>query len=116
MEQLYYRKTVKKPPLPLWLMKLAKSNWVRIIVLAGIPLLAFVTFNNKGILQHIHLQQEKREMQEKIANAQKEQLRLQQVSKALDKDPKMIEKVAREQYGLVREGETVYKVKKDKQQ
>ena len=55
-------------------------------------------------------------MQEKIANAQKEQLRLQQVSKALDKDPKMIEKVAREQYGLVREGETVYKVKKDKQQ
>jgi cell division protein FtsB len=114
MEQLYYRKTVKKTQVPAWLNKLAKSNWVRILVLAGIPLLAFVTFNNKGILQHIHLQQEKREMIEKISNAQKEQIQLQQTSKALDKDPKMIEKVAREQYGLVREGETVYKAKKEK--
>ncbi|MFI5252239.1 MAG: septum formation initiator family protein [Bacteroidota bacterium] len=114
MEAQYYRKTIKKPPIPAWLRKLAKSNWARIIVLAGIPILSFVTFNPKGILQHIHLQKVKNEMIEKIALAQKEQLQLQQVSKAIDKDPKMIEKVARENYGMVREGETVYKVKKDK--
>ena len=114
MEAQYYRKTIKKPPLPAWLRKLAKSNWVRFLILAGIPILAFVTFNNKGILQHIHLRREKQEMLQKIADAKKEELQLEQQSKALDSDPKMLEKVAREKYGMVREGETVYKVKKDK--
>ena len=33
-------------------------------------------------------------------------------SKALDGDKKEIEKVARERYGMVREGEKVYKVNK----
>ncbi len=30
------------------------------------------------------------------------------------KDPKAIEKVARERYGMVKEGETVYRVKREK--
>jgi cell division protein FtsB len=38
---------------------------------------------------------------------------LQKELKALDNDPKAIEKVARERYQLVRANETVYKVKRD---
>jgi cell division protein FtsB len=47
-----------------------------------------------------------------IRSAEAENKRLQAESKALDGDKKVIEKVAREKYGMVREGETVYKVKK----
>ena len=53
-------------------------------------------------------------MQEKVKQASEEQRLLQEQSKALEKDPKAIEKVAREKYGMIREGETVYKVKKEK--
>jgi cell division protein FtsB len=114
MDAQYYRKTIKKNRLTGLFKKMAKSNWARIILLAGIPLLTFVMFNNKGILQHIHLAKEKQEMQQKISEAHQEQLQLQKQSRALDADPKAIEKVAREKYGMVRDGETVYKVKKDK--
>jgi len=39
---------------------------------------------------------------------------LQDQIKALEGDKKTIEKIARENYGMKREGETIYKVKKEK--
>lgn len=68
-------------------------------------------FSNRGFLKRLSLEAEKKAMEEKIREAQQEQLQLQVQSKALDNDPKAFEKVAREKYGLIREGETVYKVK-----
>jgi cell division protein FtsB len=53
---------------------------------------------------------QKQEMLEKINTAEEEQKKLKEQSKALDGDPKAIEKVAREKYGMVRENEKVYKV------
>ena len=49
-------------------------------------------------------------MLQKIQQAEQEQKQLQDQSKALDGDKKAVEKVAREKYGMVREGEKVYRV------
>ena len=52
-------------------------------------------------------------MIEKVEEAGKETARLQAQKKALEGDKKTIEKLAREKYGMSRQGEKVYRVKKD---
>ena len=92
---------------------LMKKNLLLSLLIA-VPIFSFATFSNKGIIQRLSLESQKKRMEEKIQEARQEQVRLQQQSKALDGDPKAIEKIAREKYGMIREGETVYKVKKEK--
>ena len=82
-----------------------------IILVGGFVLLLYVFFNSNGILARLRLEHQKVEIQQKIRAAEDEQQKLREQSKALDGDKKAIEKVAREKYGMVREGEKVYKVK-----
>ncbi|HTR82593.1 MAG TPA: septum formation initiator family protein [Bacteroidota bacterium] len=70
----------------------------------------YALFNNQGIIQRVKLEREKKEMLLKIQQAQEEQKQLQEQSKALDGDKKAVEKVAREKYGMIRQGEKVYRV------
>jgi len=60
------------------------------------------------------LEAEHREWMEKVKADSIETKRLQEQIKALEGDKKTIEKTAREKYGMAREGETLYQVKKDK--
>jgi cell division protein FtsB len=80
------------------------------LIFGGFILLLYVFFNSNGIVQRVRLEIQKKEMIEKIEKAEAEQIKLKEQSKALDGDPKAIEKVAREKYGMVRENEKVYKV------
>ena len=112
MDQQYYRKI--QPKVGGWLKKIFKQRSVLLTLLIAVPAVSFMTFSNKGILEHLSLASQKHEMQEKIIQEQEEQHKLQELSKALDTDPKAIEKIAREKYAMVRNGETVYKVKKEK--
>lgn len=106
----FYRK-IKKQVQPANLFETFKENKIRSLVIAGcIVLFLYVFFNSNGILQRIRLEMLKSETLEKIDNAEAEQKKLKNQSKALDGDPKAIEKVAREKYGMVRENEKVYKV------
>jgi cell division protein FtsB len=108
MEGVYYRKQPKKfDPA-----RLLKNKRLLLGSGAGLLLFGYVFFGSHGILQRIRLEREKAKMEEKIRLAEDETLRLQQESKALESDLKMIEKVAREKYGMAREGETVYRVRK----
>jgi len=87
------------------------SNKKLSAILAGaFVILLYVLFNNQGVLQRVRLEREKKEMLQKIGKAEQEQKQLQDQSKALDGDKKAVEKVAREKYGMVREGEKVYRV------
>ena len=114
MDDQYYRKARPKFDVVGWLKKQLKKRNVFISLLIIIPARSFVTFGSRGILARLSLESEKQEMQKKLDQALTEQKQLQQQSKALENDPKMIEKVAREKYGMIRQGETVYKVKKEK--
>ena len=90
--------------------KLWTNKRLSLLLVVALTLLLYVLFNNQGVIQRLRLEQEKKEMQIKIQRAEQEQKQLQEQSKALDGDKKAVEKVAREKYGMVREGEKVYRV------
>lgn len=114
MDSQFYRKVRKNLNVGVASKKLVSNKRLFASLLIAIPVCSFITFSNKGLLQRMTLETEKRSMQQKVQEAQREQQKLQQQSKALDADPRAIEKVAREKYGMIRGGETVYKVKKEK--
>lgn len=94
-----------------WWRKSKRGRRFSLILLVGIPIAGYVLLNPHGIIQRVRLELAKREMAEKLKEAELEQERLQDLSKRLENDKRTIEKVAREKYGMLREGETVYKVK-----
>jgi cell division protein FtsB len=101
-----------------FLKKIAKSaskhkKRTLIIVLAFL-LFLYLLFDNKGIIKRIQLEAQRREWIEKVKADSLETKRLREQIKALEGDKKTIEKTAREKYGMAREGETVYQVKKEK--
>ena len=112
MDNLFYRKSKKKFDVPAMLKKLAGNRRAMLGLVLGIPLVLFLLFGSHGIVQRIRLHGQKGELEAKIQQAGEETKRLQAESKALDGDKRAIEKVAREKYGMAREGETVYKVRK----
>ncbi len=119
MEDQYLRKKRRRHILREIARVLFKTKRRTLIVLLFSVILSYVTFNSHGIIQRIRLEMQKKTLEQKIQGAEAENKRLQEESKALEGDStsgiagkQMIEKVAREKYGMVREGETVYKVKK----
>jgi cell division protein FtsB len=105
--------------------KLQPQNWFRqktrslfknrrrtAIFVLGFLLLLYVLFNNKGVVTRIQLERQRDAAVQRLKEAEAESLRLQQQLKALEGDMKTIEKIARERYGMAREGETVYRIKK----
>jgi cell division protein FtsB len=106
----FYRK-IKKQISPNNIFEKAKENPRFAFFLVVVCIIAvYAFFNSNGIYQRIKLENQKKEVLEKIQIAEEERKKLQEQSKALDGDKKAIEKVAREKYGMVREGEKVYKV------
>lgn len=112
MEGQFYRKIKTNSAVNRLAKKVFRSRRRALVVIVGTFVMAFVLFNNRGVVARIRLEVERREMIEKVQEAEKETKRLQSYLKALDGDRKTIEKVAREKYGMAREGETVYKVKR----
>lgn len=112
MEGQFYRKIKSTGTLKSLGKKVFKTRGRAVAVIGGIFIVGFVLFNNRGVVARIRLEIERREMIEKVREAEEETKRLQAYLKALDGDKKTIEKVAREKYGMARQGETVYKVKK----
>jgi cell division protein FtsB len=95
--------------------KNARKNKGRTIILLILFLLfLYLLFDNKGIVTRIRLEVQHRDWIEKVKSDSIETKRLQEQVKALEGDKRTIEKTAREKYGMAREGETVYQVKKDK--
>ena len=74
-------------------------------------LLIVFLFNNKGIVKRLSLEAEKSELLQKIENAKSERDILKKEIKNLESNPETIEKVAREEFGMIRPGEKVYRVK-----
>ncbi len=114
MDEQYYRKAKPKASVAGWLKRQMKKRNLFLSVIIIVPVVSFMTFSNKGLLKRLSLESEKKAVLEKIELARDDQRKLQDQSKALDSDPKALEKIAREKYGMVKPGETVYKVKKEK--
>ena len=92
----------------------AKNKKRTILLVIAFLLFLYLLLDNKGILTRFRLEAQHREWIEKVKSDSVETIRLQEQIKALEGDKKTIEKTAREKYGMAREGETVYQVKKEK--
>ena len=114
MENQFYRKIPSSRRLFKDILKKAFKNKRRtLLVILVFTLFVYLTFDNKGVLARVRLESQKKELERKIIEAEAETLKLQAQIKALEGDKKTIEKIAREKYGMAREGETVYRVKKN---
>ncbi len=110
MDDQFYRKDKKLSTLQKKALGLLRNKRFMVRFSLAVIVASFVLFGNHGIVQRFRLQREKSDLQTKIREAELESKRLQAESKALDGDGKAIEKAAREKHGMIREGETVYKV------
>lgn len=79
-----------------------KGLLISALVVAGIFL--------PGYIQWIKLAAKEKELQHQIEQLKLDNTRLQEEAKHLENDPFYIEKVAREKYGLAKEGEFVYNI------
>jgi len=73
-------------------------------------ILFYAVFGKKGILQRVELELENRNLQEKLRNEKEKTLTYQKEIELLKTSDNKIEKVAREKYGMTKEGEEIYKV------
>lgn len=114
MENQFYRKLPSSRRLfKDVLRKAVRNKKGTLILLISFFLLIYLTFDNKGIIARVRLESQKKELEQKIIKAEAETRDLHAQIKALQGDKKTIEKVAREKYGMARDGETVYRVKKE---
>ena len=114
MEDRFYRNLQPERFLKKIANRAAKNKIRTIILIVLFLVFLYLLFDNKGIITRIRLESKHREWIEKLKSDSIETKRLQEQIKALEGDNKTIEKTAREKYGMSREGETVYQVKKEK--
>ncbi len=114
MDNLFLRKDRSKFNLRSLVKKSLQNKRLTLGVVLGLPIAIFLLFGSHGIVPRVRMVNQKAELEQKIRMAEAEGKRLQAEVKALDGDRKAMEKVAREKHGMIREGETVYRVKKTK--
>jgi cell division protein FtsB len=110
MDSDFYRKKKKWVDLRSLWKKLLRNRRLMLALVLGAPILLYVVFGPRGVVKRIRLQHQKTQLEEQIRAEEAEIKRLQAESRALVGDKAAIERVAREKYGMVREGETMYKV------
>ncbi|NGP88650.1 FtsB family cell division protein [Fodinibius halophilus] len=82
-----------------------------VIILGGFLLIWFTFIDTYSIWTRIELNQRKNELQQKKETLKKETVVLKKKIKDLKTDPFLLERIAREEYGMKREGEYIYKIK-----
>ncbi|SMO34097.1 FtsB family cell division protein [Fodinibius sediminis] len=81
------------------------------VVLGGMVFIWFAFFDTYSIWTRIELNHRLEELQTKKKELQQETLILKDKIEDLETDPALLERIAREEYGMKKEGETVYKIK-----
>jgi cell division protein FtsB len=110
MDENYYRK--KKPG-----RGLIKGSMYRLVTRSSLwkfgvlaVILGYVMFGNRGVIQRLNLESVKKERIQMIEEARIDSVRLREDLKRVSEDNTFIEKIARERYGMIRSGETVYRI------
>ena len=79
-----------------------------VIFFAG--LLSLAVFGNKGILQRYRLESERKELEKQLDDEYKKAEALRKEIEELRTSDEKMEKVAREKYGMTKDGETIQKI------
>jgi len=89
---------------------------MRYLVLAGAlvcGIVGFTVFSDQGLLGLYRLKQEKSRLEFRLAQLQAENERLRGEIERLKSDPAYLEKVAREELGMVQQDELVFQFKSE---
>lgn len=81
------------------------------LILGGIVIVWFTFIDTYSIWTRVELKQRKVELNEKKEQLKNETQVLKQKIEHLETDPFLLERIAREEYGMKKEGETVYKIR-----
>lgn len=81
------------------------------IILGGFIFIWFAFIDTYSIWTRITLDQRKSDLKEKTEILKAETVELKQKIENLKNDPALLERIAREEYGMKKEGEKVYKIK-----
>ena len=79
-----------------------------VIFFAG--LLSLAVFGNKGILQRYRLEAERKDLEKQLDDEYKKAEALRKEIEELRTSDEKMEKVAREKYGMTKDGETIQKI------
>lgn len=78
--------------------------------MGGVILIWFAFIDTYSLWARFELHQRKETLKVKIAQLKAETNRLKQKIHTLKSDPELLERIAREEYGMKKKGETVYKI------
>ncbi|MEX0649308.1 MAG: septum formation initiator family protein [Balneolaceae bacterium] len=79
---------------------------------AGFVIIWFLFIDNYSLLTRFQLDRQKTELIERTEELKNETAELEHKIKDLEDNPDLLEKIAREEYGMRKPDETVYKVKR----
>jgi cell division protein FtsB len=79
-----------------------------IVAIIGIPIVSYALFSSRGLFARVSLEWERRSLAGKITAARAEQDSLKSQILRLEQDSLLIEKIAREKYGMMKPGEKIF--------
>lgn len=83
------------------------------IMVVFLVIAAYSVFSDKGLLTRIRMNREKERLSRIMEEEKKKQDSLKKEIELLNTSDKKIEKIAREKYGMTKEGEIIYKIEVD---
>ena len=90
-----------------------RKRYVVAVVGLILLILGFAAFTDQGLLGLYHRKQEQARMEERLAQFQAENAALRAEIERLKSDPAYLEKVAREELGMVHQDELVFQFKSE---
>lgn len=84
-----------------------------IIIVFFTVLLSVAVFGNKGIIQRFRLEEERKELESQLNEEIKRSQDLRKELELLKTSDEELERIAREKYGMTKDGEKIYKVQVD---
>jgi len=87
-----------------------KQFFQGLVFLIGLSLVIIFVFGDHGLLKLYKIKNERKLIQNKIANLRAERETLKNEKNKIENDLNYIEKIAREKYKMVKPGEKIFKV------
>ena len=89
---------------------LTRRRKLILIAVVALPILAVFTFGNRGLLKRLQLEARDDRVSQELVEQQALSDSLKQQIEDMKTDSLAVERIAREEYGMAREGEKIYKV------
>jgi len=89
------------------------NKFFTLLALIIISMLIYAVVADKGVLTRFKFQNDKEKLEKQLIEEKKKQDTLKKEVDSLNNSDEKIERVAREKYGMTKEGEIIYKIEVD---